>query len=427
MLFGGGTFTDNETPTATVLQGSETQNASGQLGVRLPLRTGGTLTADFGTSRFDTNNTFSTLNPSFTSNPSISLSQPLLRNAGRRVTETPIQLARLDAQTVNARTRLTVIRILTETDRAYWQLYDARQQLNVRRQQHELAKAQLARAERLVAAGDAAEVEILRAQAGVANGLEAIITAENQLRQTERQLKRFANQPHLPLNGRAVLVPATDPNPVEYRLELNPLLDAALDQRVELLETELDLARDALTVDLRRNATLPLATLDYRYGRNGLGGNFRDATSQTFEDDFDTQRVGLNVEIPLGNRAARSRLQSALLTRLQRLATRDQQVAQITQEVADALDTLDTTWQTLLAARQSVLLEARVLDAEQRQFDLGLVTSTDVLDAQTRLADARSREVSALATYQIAQTDLAFATGTVLGQAQIRWDGEDSN
>ena len=115
----------------------------------------------------------------------------------------------------------------------------------------------------------------------------------------------------------------------------------------------------------------------------------------------------------------RARLQSALLTRLQRLATREQQEAQINQEIADALDTLETTWQTLLAARQSVLLEARVLGAEQRQFDLGLVTSTDVLDAQTRLANARSREASALATYQIAQTDLAFATGTVLGQTQI--------
>ncbi len=421
VLFGRGSYSDNETPTATVLEGSETQNTNGQLGVRLPLRTGGTLTAEFAGSRNDTNNTFSTLNPSFGAGPSVSLSQPLLRNAGHRVTEAPIQIARLDAQAVNARTRLQVIRILTETDRAYWQLYDARQQLQVRRQQHELATAQLQRAQRLVDAGNAAEVEILRAQAGVADGLEAIISAENQLRQTQRRLKRFANQPQLPPNGSAVLVPATDPNPVAYQLNLAPLIDAARQQRVELLETELTLARDALNIDLARNATLPLAVLDYRYGRNGLGASFGDAVDQTFEQDFDSHRVGLNVEIPLGNQAARARLQSALLTRLQRLATREQQEAQINQEIADALDTLETTWQTLLAARQSVLLEARVLGAEQRQFDLGLVTSTDVLDAQTRLANARSREASALATYQIAQTDLAFATGTVLGQAQIRW------
>ncbi|HMO26535.1 MAG TPA: TolC family protein, partial [Tepidisphaeraceae bacterium] len=51
----------------------------------------------------------------------------------------------------------------------------------------------------------------------------------------------------------------------------------------------------------------------------------------------------------------------------------------------------------------------------------GLRTSTDVLDAQTRLADARSSEIGALADYQIAQVDLAYATGTLLGAAAIEW------
>ena len=48
--------------------------------------------------------------------------------------------------------------------------------------------------------------------------------------------------------------------------------------------------------------------------------------------------------------------------------------------------------------------------------------NTDVLDAAFRLSDAQSREVRALADYQIAKVDLAFATGTLLGKAKLQWE-----
>ena len=63
----------------------------------------------------------------------------------------------------------------------------------------------------------------------------------------------------------------------------------------------------------------------------------------------------------------------------------------------------------------------RVVELEQRQFNQGLRTSTDVLDAQTRLANAQSSEVQAIAEYQIAQVDIAQATGTVLGASRVAW------
>ena len=69
----------------------------------------------------------------------------------------------------------------------------------------------------------------------------------------------------------------------------------------------------------------------------------------------------------------------------------------------------------------AVKLPVRVEPAETRQFDLGLRTSTEVLDAQTKLADARSSEIAALTQYQIAQVDIAYATGNVLGATRVGW------
>jgi outer membrane protein len=68
-----------------------------------------------------------------------------------------------------------------------------------------------------------------------------------------------------------------------------------------------------------------------------------------------------------------------------------------------------------------VILAARVVDVETRQFEQQLRTSTDVLDAQTRLANAQTDEIAAITEYQIAQVDIAFATGTLLGAARVSW------
>ena len=114
-------------------------------------------------------------------------------------------------------------------------------------------------------------------------------------------------------------------------------------------------------------------------------------------------------------------MRSSLARRLQQLATKQQRTVLIQQEVLNAVDSLDLTWQRILAAQKRVLLNARLVDAETRQFDLGLRTSTEVLDAQTKLADARSSEISALTEYQIAQVDIAFATGNVLGATKVAW------
>ncbi len=88
-------------------------------------------------------------------------------------------------------------------------------------------------------------------------------------------------------------------------------------------------------------------------------------------------------------------------------------------DAVDAVDRLDRDWQRVLAARQRVTLNERLLAAETRQFDPQLRTSTEVLEAQANLADARAALVSARVDYQISQIDLAYATGLTLGATRV--------
>jgi len=414
--------TDRPAATSLGLAGSQVDSTSVDMGVKVPLRTGGTVTFDVADNRAKTNFTGATFNPAYSSTASLSISQPLLRNAGKRVNTHSIRILEYERLITNARTKLEVIRVLAGAERVYWRLYAARRELEVRRQQYDLAQAQLSQARRFVDVGEMAPVEIVRAEAGVAERLEGIIVAENSLRDRERELKRVLNKPGLSMQATTALVPATEPDPIHYELARSKMVSTAFDNRMEMLELELQIAEDVSTVDYLRNQALPLASVDYTYNINGLGPTRSDSYDLLYDKKFEDHRVGLQLLVPLGNEAAKSRLREAFYLRKQRLATRDDRKSLIEVEVLNAIDHLESNWQRILASRQNSILSGILYEAEKHQFELGLRTSTDVLDAQTKFADAQRAEILALTEYQIAQVDLAFATGTLLGAAKVSWE-----
>jgi len=403
------------------ITGSKVDALNGDLGVRVPLRTGGTVTFDLADSRTMTNASLTSFNPYYTSDATVSVSQPLLRNAGQWVNTYSIRVAAYNRDITDTRTRLGVITVLAALDRVYWRLYAARKELEVREQQHNLALAQLESARRLVDAGQRAPVEVVRAEAGVAQQLEAIIVAENNLRDREREIKRVIHKTGLEMQTPTIVIPTTLPDPVRYELDRPQLIRTATEARMELLELQLQLLQDASTIDYARNQTLPLASLNYTYNISGLGAAQNDSLDMLLDDEFADHRVGLQVVIPIGNGVARNQLRQAIYQRRQRLATRANREDLIRQEVLNAADQIETNWQRILAARQNVILNGRLYGAEKSQFEQGQRTSTDVLNAQINFANAQSAEIQALTEYQIALVDLAYATGTLLGAARIEW------
>ena len=414
--------TDTPVPSTLDIAGSNVDYSYDGLGVSVPLRTGGALRFDFAENRNKTDSIWSIFNPSYSSDMSLSLTQPLLRNAGRRASTYSIHIAEYDRQISDARTKLEVIRVLAAVDRVYWRLYAARMELDVRRKQYNLAKELYEQAIRFVDAGEKPQVEVVRTEAGVAQQLEAIILAENSVRDRERDLKRTLNKRGLGMQTLTVVVPATVPDPVRYDLERRRLVNVAIGNRMEMLELELQIAQDVATSDFLKNQALPLVTMDYRYNINGLGPTQDDSLDLLFDKRFEDHRVGFQLFVPLGNKASRSRMQQALYLRRQRLATRDSRQALIELEVLNAIDQVEANWQRVLASRQRAILDGRLFGAEQRQFELGLQTATDVLQAQANFANAQSAEIAALTEYQISLVDLAFATGTLLGAAKVEWE-----
>jgi outer membrane protein TolC len=421
-FFSNLSYSDIQQPSSGLIsQAPSYKSGDVDLGVKVPLRTGGTVTFDVADNRTRTD--YNPVMPvSYTAKSTLSISQPLLQGAGKRANTHSIRILEYQRQITDAQTKLEMIRVLADADRGYWRLYAARRELEVRRKEYELAQAQLKQTMRMVEVGERAEVEVVRSEAGVAERLQNIIIAENELRNRERELKQIMNESGLTMDTPTVVVPMTEPDPVLYELNRPRLTALAVENRMEMLELELQIAQDISSVDYYKNQALPLVTMDYTYRLNGLGAVRSDAYDMMGDRTFTDSIAGLRVTVPLGNEAAKSRLLQAFYQRRQRLVSKENRRTLIEKEVLAAADQLETNWQSILASRQNAILAGRLYEAEKRQFEVGIRTSTDVLDAQAKFANAQSSEIKSLTEYQIAQVDLAYATGMLLGAAKVRWE-----
>lgn len=389
--------------------------------IDVPLTTGGRVSLDTGLTRLERSDIDST----YDTHLGFSFSQPLLRGAGKNVNTAGIRIAELNNGIAQARTKLAVIRVLADVERAYWQLYRAEMTNQVARRQLDIAHHQLRIADRLIEADVLSRVDRLRAESGLYSREVALITSRTEVLIAARELKRIMQRDELPVDGRDQLVIATDPLPLGIKLDRRVLTERAIAERAEMFEIELQLMTDALNISVEENGVLPRLDGVARYTLLGSDGNLGNSYDRLFGDGFNDWFVGVIGQVPLplgsGNQAAAARRQQAVLSQLQNSISRVRLEVIIRRDVHNAVDRLEQSWQRILAARQAVLAAEKTYQAEQRLFEQGQRDSTDVLFAAGRLATVQIDEISALVDFELAKIDLAVATGSMLGFGQVDW------
>lgn len=409
-FFGSASYDTSETE-----EGVSSTSSNYEVGIDAPLYTDGTISVGvpFGESDSDTSDGVAD------AAVSVSYIQSLLRGAGTRINTHSIRIAGYRKHITDAWTKQSIISLLAQADRAYWWLYMAQRQLDVAREQYKMAQKQLHHAERKVASGSAARIEVVRAEAGLSSTIEALIDTETTVQNRQLDLQRIMNRPDMPLDANVRIDPNTEPNPLGLDIDQEKLVEIALGNRMDTIRLELQLAIDELGVELARNAMLPDLSFRYRYAAQTDAGEIGYALGDFGDKTSDTHSFSLSASIPLGNRVAKARLEQARLQKLQDEANYASQRQFIRQQVYESVRELNNRWLRILAAEKNVETAYRDYQVEQSQFQLGYRTSTDVLLASTRFAEAQLRRINALAGYEIAMIDLAQDTGTLLGYGRI--------
>lgn len=429
-LQGSATIDDGESPTLSELVGvpveeSNLRNYSLSLAQLTPW--GGEATLGLDANRQATNDVTQRFNPSYRGAGDFSFVQPLLRDFGRLPTERPIIQARLAAGQSRQLFEQQVTNLLVDVENAYWDLVEAREQLNVAEQSLELARELHERSRIQVEVGTLAPIELVQSEATIATREEGIITAEAQLGDAADRLLQLLNLPRAMAEGLEV-DPLTDPETTPIAIDLQQAISTALAERPEVHQQQLAVERLEVDSQFFRNQKLPTADVSVGYDSSALASpvsdtDLFDAFGDVLGREFTGWNVGLFVGVPLQNRGARAQSAIADLD-LERGRTQlDQLELDVTTDVRAAARQVRTAEEQIASAEASVRLQERNLEAEQRRYENGMSTSFRITEIQEDLTAARSRLVSAITSYRRALTAYHRATGRLLEESGVELAG----
>jgi outer membrane protein TolC len=412
---------EETSPAASNLDGADVQEFEQQrwdFGFDQLVPSGGTVFLDWRNNRQETNSLFATLNPSYRIDLDLTFTQPLLRDMGRLATERNLTISRTNRDISRENFELQVTSVILQVEDAYWNLAEARAQLQVAEESLALAKQLHEQNQIRVEVGTLAPLELVQSEAGVAVREVEIIRARAAVGDRADVLRQLLNLERQGDLWALPVVPTSDPFADALEVDLDQAISTALASRPEIRRKNLALQNQQLDVDYFRNQRRPRLDLALSYGLNGVGGDvtdrdlftgevlseqsgdYGDAIDQILDGDFDGWRVALNFAYPIQNRTASAQSAIADVSFERGQAELDDLELGVVTEVRRVARALEASAEAVESAEVSRRLEEKNYEAEQKRYENGMSTSFQVLQIQEDLSDARSRYVTSVATYR---------------------------
>jgi HAE1 family hydrophobic/amphiphilic exporter-1 len=432
-------------------------------------QTGATYKLDFSSARQTSDSQFLALNPQFPTSVNLNLTQPLWKGLLFDDNRHRLAVAKKNAQLSDAQLRQRVIETVSQAVADYYELQYAYLNLKVQIEAVHLAEQQDASNRRQVEQGLLAPVDVVQTQTQIATFQQNVFLAQQNLTNAENALKALISTDKDDLIWAAALVPQETAETGEGVPPLPAAIAAALKFRPEISEAGLSLDVNQLDARLAHedakpqvdvNATFSLAGLSghvlppqpnpftapftefaqqinqlsalnglpplppFSFGTGGVPpvfvGGYSQSLSALATGNFSSATVGVNVSIPIRNRTARANEAIAMAEGRRFTAQKQQVEMAVVQDVRNAVQALSSAHARLDAAVSAREYAEQQYASEQRQFQAGTSTVFLVLQRQTDLIAARTREVRARADVGEAQANLDRATAATLEKRNIK-------
>ncbi|MGA2743998.1 MAG: TolC family protein [Candidatus Sulfotelmatobacter sp.] len=433
-------------PGSSLGQNTGTVNFSYQQGFQW----GTNLTVGFSNTRATTNSFFSSLSPSLNSGFKATITQHLLQGFGFAANDRFILIAKNNRELSDVAFRLQVITTVNQIQTMYWDLVYAYENARVQKESLAFADKTLSDTKKQVEIGSLAPIEVVRAQSTVAQDQQGLTIALTNLQLQQLLMKNALTRTlrDQALAGADVIPTSTMELPESEPVQpIQDLIADALRHRADLIESRITLNTTALSNKAVRNALLPTLDAFAYYGGAGVGGSqnpanlcanldpslqgFGCATTPTPSVSYGAtlnqlvnstapdKGVGLQLNVPLRNRAAQATQIRSELEYQQAQMALQQTENRISIEVRNAQFGVEQNRASVDSARAAVDYAKQSLDAEQKKYQFGTSTTTLVLQTQSGLATAESTLMSAMAAYEKSRIELDRAVGTTLDHAGI--------
>jgi outer membrane protein TolC len=421
--------------------------------------TGTTATLAWNNMRSSSGSAFNFFNPDVSSALVVTLQQQLLNGFGRFANRRNIMIAKNNRKLADYVFAQQAITTVTSTITAYWELVYARANVEVQQQAVSVSQRLYGDNKKQLEIGTMAPLDVTRAESELATNQQNLIIAQTVKLQDEQILKNaISKDPLTPALINVEIIPTDKPTPPESTeaRSFEEAIKEAFQKRPELLEQEINITNAGIDVRATGIALRPIATLFAQYTSQGLAGvspttgtpttvagsaivdangnpipgffqplvstpvtgrseqGFTTAQSQIFHNQFPDYLVGVNVQIPIRNRAAQATNQWSMLRMRQIEAQMQQLKNAAVVDVRNTYIALEQGRVQVATASEARKLQQQTFDAEQKKYQLGASTVYQVILTQRDLILAQGAELRALANLLEAKSQYERAVGRTL-------------
>lgn len=348
----------------------------------------------------------------------VTLTQPLLKDAGMTPTFAAIRLAALDSDIAFQQYRQQLMITIYKAESAYWNLYFAQEQVHFFDESVSVAQNVLDDAQQKLKAGQGAQLDVMEAQSALA------------LRNTKRNdaiqnyydalghlqiLTGTAPNPDRPASGslqyRAVDSPQTTNSPPTY----GETYEEAFSLNPDYLIQKQKMDQDRVRYGVAKNQMLPELDLKAAYGFNGLGTTPENSWELATTERFPSWSVGLELTLPLGGNIKGRNFYSAAKLSLQEAYLNLKGVkTQIANGLSMAIQKARAWRQSIASYKTVVQYNEELLQTQLARLKAGTVEAQKVLDVEADLLESRQDLAGALTQYRRALLQVELSDGAIL-------------
>lgn len=423
-------------------RGVDTNDLFSSTGVRQRLSRGaGVWSVSWDTSRTTSDSPLTSFDPSLQSGFQFAFSQPLLKDRKMDLARQQTIVSRRDLEGAELRVRESVVQTTAAVKQAYWTLKATIANVTVQQRSLELAEELVRQNKARVDIGQTPPIDLLQAEAEVAQRHENLIRATAAAGDAEDRLRRLIIDPADVSFWRTRLDPTDEPVLDGVLPDVDSIVAEGFGARYDLARARMDLENRTTNVDFFNDQKLPDVRLETSFRSNGLGGTrflrtggfpgtvtgtvnrgYGGVLGDVFGSTYPTWSVGLTVNYSLGRSYEEAGLARATIEERQaaeRIASLQLQIAETLRQAARHVH---STRQRIEAARAGEKVARQRLDVEQRRFEVGLSTSflvtqaqRDLLQAEVNLLQATLDHQSARVSYEALQQAPASDAGATGG------------
>jgi len=401
-------------PSGNQLEATNLDAFASTYGVRKVLPSGMTVSGAYQLNRTKSALSFQQINPQYTSNFIFEMRQPLLRGFGIDFNRSLILLTKNDRQISDQTFRRQVQDTLRQVEEFYWRLVQARRDVVITARliaEYETIYQNLVARQ----AFDITPVQIAATTANLEQSRFDFVRRRAAVFDAEDRLTAAMNSNDVDLADDIEIIP--DDMPQMRRIVVDRLAEVqtALDNRSEIKEQELRVANAKISVGRAKNGELPRFDLTFRQTYDGLGTNADSSFDELTRGNFIEYFIGVEFEMPIGNRGPRAAYRRSLLQHAQSVLSLKKVFDDVILDVNLTTRALSTSYDQIGPSFEAAEARVREVDsivarAERKDF----VVLNNELSARQSLANSRRALIASMVDYNIAIIDLERAKGTLL-------------